>query len=76
MFLREARTSVGWIEALVEVHEDMQAVAHRMSHIKVGRLTQGIEVDIIDALKEMLAIFNTPTAKRTPLQLSQTFVFM
>ena len=35
----------------------MQAVAHRMSHIKVGRFTQLIEVDIIDALKEMLAIF-------------------
>jgi len=26
-------------------------------HIKVGRFSQLIEVDIIDALKEMLAIF-------------------
>jgi hypothetical protein len=58
--VREDGTTVGLLEVLETIHEDMQLVAHRLAESKVDRITQAIEIDIIEHLEEMLAIFDEP----------------
>jgi hypothetical protein len=52
--LREEGSSVAFPESVQQMREDMQFVADRLAKSDVGRLTQGIEEDIIEALEEML----------------------
>jgi hypothetical protein len=52
--LREEGSSVAFPESVQQMREDMQFVADRLAKSHVGRLTQGIEEDIIEALEEML----------------------
>jgi len=47
-------TSVAFPEAVDQMREDMQQVAVRLARLQVGTTTQGIEEDIIAALKEMI----------------------
>jgi len=57
--LREDGTSVGFPEALEQVRDDVEQVARRLAQGKVhGRITQEIQLDIIAALEEMVAIFD------------------
>ena len=42
-------------ETVSLMRDDMQQVAQRLSEVKVGTLTQGLEQDIIEALEEMIA---------------------
>lgn len=54
LLLREDGTAVAFPEALLQIREDMQQVVHRLAQAKVGKITQGIEEDIIAALEEMI----------------------
>jgi hypothetical protein len=52
--LREDGSAVAFLEAAEQVREDMQQIVQRLAQAKVGKTTQDIEVDIIDALKEII----------------------
>lgn len=52
--LREDGTSVSILVAVEDIETDMGAVAGRLQKTKVGSLTQSMEADIIDALKELI----------------------
>jgi hypothetical protein len=63
LLLRKDGTTVGFIEALEAIRDDMQTVAHRLAENKVDdRITQAIQIDIIQTLEEMLGIFDHPAA--------------
>ena len=55
VLLREDGTSVALPEAAMQLREDMEMVAERLTDAKVGKLTQDVESDIIEALKEIIA---------------------
>lgn len=55
ILLREDGTSVAFPEAIEQAREDMQNVVERLSEVKLGTITQGLEEDIIAALEETLA---------------------
>jgi len=53
--LKEEGSSVAFPEAVMQMRVDMQNVARRLSEEQVGRLTQGVEEDVIAALEEIVA---------------------
>ena len=55
VLLREDGTAVALPEAVRQIREDMEMVAERLTDAKVGKLTQGVETDIIAALEEIIA---------------------
>lgn len=55
ILMREDGTSVAFPEAVEQAREDMQAVADRLSEVKLGEITQALEEDVIVALEEALA---------------------
>jgi len=55
LLLREDGSAVAFPEAVDQMREDMQQIVTRLSQMKVGRITQDIELDVIAALKEMIA---------------------
>ncbi|MEN6448992.1 MAG: hypothetical protein ABFC96_00745 [Thermoguttaceae bacterium] len=55
LLLHEDGSAVAFPEAVDQMRDDMQQVVARLAQAKVGRMTQGIEEDIIAALKEMVA---------------------
>ena len=52
--LREDGTSVSILVAVEDIESDMGTVAARLQKTKVGALTQSMETDVIDALKELI----------------------
>ncbi len=52
--LHEDGTAVAFPEAIEQMREDMQQVVQRLARAKVGKITQGIEEDILAALKDMI----------------------
>lgn len=54
LLLREDGTAVAFPEAIEQMREDMRQVVQRLSRAKVGKITQGIEEDILEALKDMV----------------------
>ena len=54
LLLREEGTAVAFPEALSQARQDMQQVVERLAEAKVGKVTQGLEEDIITALQEMI----------------------
>ena len=54
LLLREDGSAVAFPEAVDQLRDDMQQVVARLAQAKVGKITQGIEEDIIAALKEMV----------------------
>lgn len=54
LVLREDGTAVAFPEALSQARQDMQQVVERLAEAKVGRVTQAVEEDIINALQEMI----------------------
>ena len=54
LLLREDGSAVAFPEAVEQMRDDMQQVVERLAQAKVGKITQGIEEDIIAALKEMI----------------------
>lgn len=53
--LLEDGTSVAIVLAVEDISADMATIANRLRASKVGALTQTLETDIIDALKELIA---------------------
>ncbi len=68
--LREEGSSVAFPEAVEQMRDDMRQVAERLAAIKVDKLTQGIEQDIIAALEETITALDKSIKdleqKRTP----------
>jgi len=54
LLLREDGTAVAFPEAIEQMRDDMQQVVQRLARARVGKITQGIEEDILEALKEMV----------------------
>lgn len=55
LLLREEGSSVAFPETVEQIHDDMQQVTVRLSTVDVGRVTQGLETDILAALEETIA---------------------
>jgi len=54
VLLKEDGTAVAFPEAVAQARDDMQQVVERLARDNVGEITQGIELDIIAALEEMI----------------------
>lgn len=52
--LREDGTSVSILVAVEDIESDMGMIAERLQQTKVGPLTQSMETDVIEALKELI----------------------
>lgn len=52
--LREDGTSVSILIAVEDIESDMQTVAGRLQQTKAAELTQSIQTDVIEALKELI----------------------
>ncbi len=52
--LREDGTSVSILLAVEDIEVDMGTIAERLQNTKAGRLTQTMETDVIEALKELI----------------------
>ncbi|MCE5267811.1 MAG: hypothetical protein LLG00_07985 [Planctomycetaceae bacterium] len=55
LLLHEDGSAVAMPEAVEQMRDDMQQIVSRLARAKVGTMTQGIEQDVIAALKEMVA---------------------
>ncbi len=53
-------SAVAFLEVFMQVRDDMEVARHRLNGTDVGRVTQAIEQDIIDTLKEMIAALTKP----------------
>ena len=51
---REEGSSVAFPEAIEQIREDMLTVARRLERVEVGEITQNIEQDIVEGLKEII----------------------
>lgn len=58
ILLSDEGTSVAFPVAVNQIRGDMQQVVTRLVDVQLGKITQGIEEDIIAALKEMIAALN------------------
>jgi hypothetical protein len=54
LVLRDDGTTVAFAEAADQIRADAQQVVDRLSQAKLGQVTQGIELDIIATLEEMI----------------------
>ncbi len=54
LLLKEDGTAVAFPEAVSQMREDMQQAAARLGQNRVGKITQGLEEDILAALEEMI----------------------
>jgi len=52
--LQEDGTSVAIVLSVEDIAQDMQTISGRLRESKVGRLTQSLQTDIIEALKELI----------------------
>src|SRR5262245_2578554 len=70
LLLHEEGSSVAFPEVIEQMHGDMQHVAERLAAVKVEKITQGLEEDIIAALEETIAALEKASKdlekKRTP----------
>ncbi len=68
--LHEEGSSVAFPEAIDQMRDDMRQVAERLAAVKVDKITQAIEQDIIAALEETIAALDKSIKdlekKRTP----------
>jgi hypothetical protein len=55
LLLREEGSSVAFPEAIEQMRDDMRQVTERLAAVKVEKITQGLEKDIIAALEESIA---------------------
>lgn len=57
LLLHEDGSSVAFPEAIDQMRDDMRQVTERLASVKVEKVTQGLERDIIAALEETIAAF-------------------
>ena len=69
--LREEGTAVAFPEAVEQMRDDMTLVVGRLERVEVGELTQSVEQDIIEALKEMIESLQKEMEKKDQKQLKQ-----
>jgi hypothetical protein len=55
LLLHEEGSSVAFPEALEQMRGDMRQITERLGAVKVDRITQGLEEDVIAALEEVIA---------------------
>lgn len=55
--LQEEGSSAAFPEVISQMRIDMVDVVDRLAEVKVGKVTQGLEEDIIDTLKQMIDAF-------------------
>ena len=72
--LREEGSSVAFPASIEQVREDMEQVSERLSEVKLGVITQGLQEDIIAALEEMLEALEQAQAdqeqrRQSPLEM-------
>ncbi len=61
--LKEEGSSVAFPEAVEQIRKDMLTIAARLSKFKIGKLTQAIETDVIEALEEIIEAFQKEMEK-------------
>jgi hypothetical protein len=70
LLLHEEGSSVAFPEAIEQMRDDMRQVAERLAALKVEKITQGLEKDIIGQLEETVAALEQSRKdlekKRTP----------
>jgi hypothetical protein len=70
LLLHEEGSSVAFPEVIEQMHGDMLHVAGRLAAVKIDKITQGLEEDIIAALEETIAALEKASKdlekKRTP----------
>lgn len=54
MLLKEEGSSIAFPEAVEQIRDDMQTIAKRLERVDVGEITQSIERDTIESLKEVI----------------------
>ncbi len=52
--LKEEGSSIAFPEAVEQIHDDMLTIARRLERVDVGEITQNIEQDTIESLKEII----------------------
>jgi hypothetical protein len=55
--LKEEGSSSAFPEVITQMRVDMVDVTDRLAEVKLGKVTQGLEEDIIDTLKQMIEAF-------------------
>jgi hypothetical protein len=55
LLLREDGGAVAFPEAVEQMRDDMQQIVSRLAASNISKITQGIEEDVISALKDMIA---------------------
>lgn len=66
--LQEEGTAVAFPEALEQARRDMLRIAKSLKQFEIGELTQGMEKDVIDTLKEMIDVFQKELEKQKEQQ--------
>jgi len=70
LVLHEEGSSVAFPEAIEQMRDDMRQITERLAALKVERVTQGLEKDVITALEETIAALEKAIKnnekKRTP----------
>jgi hypothetical protein len=64
--VEEEGSAVAFLEVFRQLSQDMQSVQRRLGKTDVGTLTQNIEQDIIDTLKEMIAALKEAQRPQPP----------
>ncbi len=54
LLLRDDGSAMAFLEASEQMRDDMQQVVERLAQVKLGKMTQNLEEDILAALKEMI----------------------
>ncbi len=70
LLLRDDGSAMAFLEASEQMRDDMQQVVERLAQVKLGKMTQNLEEDILAALKEMIEALKKAqkdqAARKTP----------
>ncbi len=69
--LQEEGSSVAFPESVEQMRGDMEQAVERLAQVKIGRLTQGLEEDIIESLDEMVAAMQKAQMDQQQQQMQQ-----
>ena len=69
--LKDEASSIAFPEAIEQIRTDMLTVARRLERVDVGQITQNIQQDIVESLREMLEAMQAELEKRKEQQQQQ-----
>jgi hypothetical protein len=52
--LKEEGSSIAFPEAVEQIRDDMQTIARRLDRVEVGEITQNIQQDTVESIREIL----------------------